>query len=146
LKRVLKPGHGIGLELARGYSARRCGLPRAVADKPAGPRPGGPVQPRRRPTAWEWGARDGGVARLVRVVQWTRCLGNGGVSTVGAVVMRLMRWQRRWLTRAMARRARVERRRRDDVQRWRRRSGDRWCRWRGPIVLEEKGEGEAYAN
>jgi hypothetical protein len=33
-----------------------------------------------------------------------------------------------------------------DVQRWRTHSGDGRRRWRGPAVLEEKGDGEAHAN
>jgi hypothetical protein len=90
-------------------------------------------------------AHDSGVGRLARVLRRTRCPRNGGKSTAGAAAMRLMRWRGRWLTQAVARRVRVKRRRHDDVPWWRRRSGHRWRWWRGPAVLEEKGEGEAHA-
>jgi hypothetical protein len=59
--------------------------------------------------------------------------------------MRLTRWWRRGLTRAAARRAGVEWRRRGDVPRWRRCSDHGRRRWRGPAAPEERGEGEAHA-
>jgi hypothetical protein len=91
-------------------------------------------------------ARVGGVARLARVRRQTRCIGKGSTSIVGVAATCLTRWRWRGLTRATAWRAGAERRRPDDVQRWRSRSGDGWHQWRGPAVLEEKGEGEAHAN
>jgi hypothetical protein len=42
-------------------------------------------------------------------------------------------------------RAGVEQRRRGDVPRWRRCPDHGWRWWRGPAVLEGKGEGEAHA-
>jgi hypothetical protein len=61
-----------------------------------------------------------------------------------AAATRLMRWWWRGLTRAAARCARAERKRHGDVPRWRRRSGHGKYWWRGPAVLEGKGEGEAH--
>jgi hypothetical protein len=97
-------------------------------DQPAGPRPGSPVQPQRRPAA-----------RLVRVLRRTRCPRNGGVSTVRASVMRLMRWWWRGLTRAVTRRAGMEWRRRSTVPQWRRRSGHGGA---GGRVLQHRRRGE----
>jgi hypothetical protein len=82
-------------------------------------------------------AHGGGAARLARVLLRTRCPGNSGMSTVRAEAMRLTRWRQRGLTRAAARRAGVEQRRRGDVTRWRRRSGHGRHQWRGPTVPEE---------
>jgi hypothetical protein len=98
-----------------------------------------------------WSLRGGhtcgdGVARLVHVLRRTRCLRNGGASTVGAVATRLTRWRWRWLTQTATRRVGAERRQHGDVQRWRRCSGDGWRWWRGPAMPNEKGEGEAHAN
>jgi hypothetical protein len=65
-------------------------------------------------------ARGVGAARLAHMLEWTRCPENSGVSTVRVVGMHLMRWRWRGLTRAAARHAGVEWRRRGDVPRWRR--------------------------
>jgi hypothetical protein len=95
-------------------------------------------------TAW-WPRARGGAARMSRVLRRIRCPRNGGMSTVRAAATCLMRWWRRGLTRAAARRAGVERRRCGDVPRWRRRSSHGWHRWWDPAAPEGKGEGEAHA-
>jgi hypothetical protein len=145
IKMIKNSGTVSGFKPAHCYSASVAACHVRPADQPTGPWPGGPVQLRRQPAAPERGARGGGAARLVRVLRRTRCPRKGGVSTMRAATTRLMRWRRRGLTRAAARRAGAERRRRGDVPRCQWRFAHGWHRWRGPAVPEGKGEGEAHA-
>jgi hypothetical protein len=145
---------------AHGYSATRGGLPCAVGRisgwamawwcGPAAEVPHGTGAARAPDAFAAWSSRGGHAhggraARLVCMLQWTRCPKKGGVSTMRAAATRLMRWRRRGLTRAAARRAGVERRWHSSVPQWRRHSSHGWHWWWGPALLEGKGEGETHA-
>jgi hypothetical protein len=65
IKNDLKLPHSAGLKSARGYSASSAPCHARPAERPTGPRPSGPVQPRRRPV---------GCARVGRAATWSPCV------------------------------------------------------------------------
>jgi hypothetical protein len=118
-------------------------------DPPAGPLPGGPIQPRRWPAARER-ARAGCACGVV-TARWPRVGRQGGAVGPRAPADKVS--QKRWrehcegggnaLDEVAAVRAHLssgstcgaERRRRGDVPRWRRCSSHGRCRWWGPTAL-----------